>query len=50
MRLHDYIGDFRDLQELTASYIGIPSVAVARDYYIVMMLQNLVQSPYADKR
>ncbi|MCR5176927.1 MAG: nucleotidyl transferase AbiEii/AbiGii toxin family protein [Anaerovibrio sp.] len=48
MRLHENIVDFRDLQELTAKYIGIPSVAIARDYYIVMMLQNLAQSPYYD--
>lgn len=48
MLLHEQPNDFKDLQELTAEYIGIPLVAVERDYYIVMMLEKLVQSPYAD--
>ena len=30
------------------TYIGIPAVAVERDYYIVIMLEKLAQSPYAD--
>ena len=38
MLLHEHTNDFKDLQELTAEYIGIPAVAVERDYYIVMML------------
>lgn len=29
-------------------YIGIPAVTVERDYYIVIMLEKLAQSPYAD--
>ena len=33
MRLHEHTNDFKDLQELTAEYIGIPTVAVERDYY-----------------
>lgn len=48
MLLHEHPEDFKDLQELTAKYIGIPSVAVERDYYIVIMLETLAQSPYAD--
>lgn len=48
MLLHEHPTDFKDLQELTADYIGIPAVAVERDYYIVMMLEKLAQSPYAD--
>ncbi|MBR6266968.1 MAG: hypothetical protein IKR28_01365 [Selenomonadaceae bacterium] len=45
MLLHEHPTDFKDLQELTADYIGIPGVAVERDYYIVMMLEKLAQSP-----
>ena len=48
MLLHEHPEDFKDLQELTAKYIGIPAVAVERDYYIVIMLEKLAQSPYAD--
>ena len=48
MQLHKYPDDFKDLQELTAEYIGIPSVAVERDYYIVMILGKLIRSPYAN--
>jgi len=33
---------------ITAEYIGVPSSAVRRDYYIVMLLQNLQNSEYAD--
>lgn len=48
MLLHEHPTDFKDLQELTAEYIGIPAVAIERDYYIVMMLEKLAQSPYAN--
>ncbi len=48
MKLHEYPSEFSDLTELTAEYIGIPSSAVKRDYYIVMMLQKLERSCYAD--
>lgn len=48
MLLHEHPEDFKDLQELTAKYIDIPSVAVERYYYIVIMLEKLAQSPYAD--
>ena len=44
MLLHEHPTDFKDLQELTAEYIDIPTVAVGRDYYIVMMLENLAQA------
>lgn len=48
MLLHEHPEDFKDLQKLTATYTGIPAVAVERDYYIVIMLEKLAQSPYAD--
>ena len=47
MNLHTYPKDFQDLQELTAKYAGIPAAAVKKDYYIVLLLQKLQQSPYA---
>lgn len=49
MRLHESEEDFADLTEITARWVGIPAAAVKRDYYIVMMLQKLENSEYADK-
>ena len=49
MRLHEQKDDFADVIEITAHWIGIPAAAVKRDYFIVMMLQKLEQSEYADK-
>ncbi|MCH5256661.1 MAG: nucleotidyl transferase AbiEii/AbiGii toxin family protein [Lachnospiraceae bacterium] len=48
MNLHKDIESFNDLAAVTAEYIGIPMLAVKRDYYIVMMLQMLAESVYAD--
>lgn len=48
MNLHKDIEAFNDLAAVTAEYIGIPMLAVKRDYYIVMMLQMLAESVYAD--
>lgn len=49
MRLHKYDQEFKDLTAITAKHIGIPEKAVKRDYYIVMILENLANSAYADK-
>lgn len=49
MRLHEDKEAFADLCTVTAEFIGIPEVAVRRDYFIVMMLQMLEGSPYAEK-
>ncbi len=49
MNLHIDKEAFHDLTALTAAEIGIPETAVKRDYYIVMMLQKLENSAYADK-
>lgn len=46
MKLHEDKEAFYDLAELTAKHIGVPAAAVRRDYYIVMMLQRLAQSPF----
>ena len=48
MNLHKHERDFKDLKELAASFIGIPSVAVGRDYYIVMLLKKLSDSAFAE--
>lgn len=49
MNLHEDKQSFEDLAILTAQYIHIPIAAVKRDYYIVMMLQLLENSEYADQ-
>lgn len=48
MNLHEHKEEFSDLISITAQYIGIPESAVKRDYFIVMMLQKLEESEYAD--
>lgn len=48
MNLHNDAEAFQSLSAITAEYIGIPISAVKRDYYIVLMLQNLANSEYAD--
>lgn len=47
MNLHTNKEDFEDLCMLTSEHIGIPEDAVKRDYYIVMLLQNLQNSNFA---
>jgi predicted nucleotidyltransferase component of viral defense system len=49
MKLHDYIEDFQDLIQIVSQEKHIPASAVERDYYIVMLLQKLEKSDYADK-
>jgi len=49
MNLHNDREAFHDLSVLAAENIGIPVMAVKRDYYIVMMLQKLAGSEYADR-
>ncbi|MDO4545605.1 MAG: nucleotidyl transferase AbiEii/AbiGii toxin family protein [Bacillota bacterium] len=49
MKLHTNKEEFKALCAVTASAIGIPGEAVKRDYYIVMMLEKLSRSNYADK-
>jgi len=48
MRLHEQNDEFSDLITLTADWIGIPEDAVKRDYFIVMLLQRLEKSRFAD--
>ena len=49
MRLHEDRGAFSDLVAAAADFIGIPSAAAKRDYFIVLMLQKLAHSEYAGK-
>lgn len=49
MNLHNDPETFNTLSVLTAEHIGIPLSAVKRDYFIVLMLQNLSNSPYANE-
>jgi len=48
MNLHHDSENFRELITITANSIGIPQTAVKRDYYIVMLLQNLQNSEFAE--
>ncbi len=47
MKLHTS-KEFNTLILLTSKYKNIPESAIRRDYYIVMMLKNLMQSDFAD--
>ena len=49
MRLHTYPEEFRELITVVANDKHISESAVERDYYIVMMLRALADSPYADQ-
>lgn len=48
MKLHEYPDEFQELAAVVANEKHIPEDAVRRDYYIVMMLQALSKSPYAE--
>ena len=49
MNLHTNKEEFEDLCILTSQYIGIPVGAVKRDYYIVMLLENLQKSDFVSE-
>lgn len=49
MNLHEHKNEFQELITLVAIEKHIPESAVERDYYIVMMLQKLEQSEYAEQ-
>ncbi len=49
MKLHEHKEEFDELVAIVAEWIGIPSDAVRRDYYVVLLMQNLEKSIYADK-
>lgn len=47
MKLHRNNDDFNTLASLTANELGIPVIAVKKDYFIVSMLEKLEKSPYS---
>ena len=49
MRLHEYQEEFRTLITIVSEYMHLPESAIERDYYIVMLLQNLAKSEYAEQ-
>lgn len=49
MRLHEFNEEFQDLITIVAENKRLPESAVERDYYIVMLLQNLANSEYSDQ-
>ena len=49
MKLHTFPEEFRELIAVVANDKHISESAVERDYYIVMMLKALADSPYAEQ-
>lgn len=49
MKLHTFPEEFRELVTIVANDKHISESAVERDYYIVMMLKALAESPYAQQ-
>lgn len=49
MKLHTFPKEFRELITVVANDKHISESAVERDYYIVMMLKALADSPYAEQ-
>ena len=49
MKLHTFPEEFRELITVVANEKHISESAVERDYYIVMMLKALADSPYAEQ-
>lgn len=49
MKLHMFPDEFKELVPIVAADKHIPESAVVRDYYIVLMLKALADSPYAEQ-
>ena len=49
MNLHKHEKDFRNLVSIVANKMNLPESAIARDYFIVLLLYNLSNSEYASK-
>jgi predicted nucleotidyltransferase component of viral defense system len=49
MNLHQHKEEFRTLQVKTAKWVGIPEMAIEKDYFIVLVLQNLEKSQFSEK-
>lgn len=49
MKLHTFPEEFRDLIAIVADRKHLPESAIERDYYIVYLLKNLAESPFAEQ-
>ncbi len=49
MKLHEFNEEFRQLITIVATSMNLSESAIERDYYIVLMLQNLEKSMYAER-
>ena len=49
MLLHNYPNEFKDLVAIVADQMHLPESAIERDYYIVYLLKNLVDSDYSEQ-
>lgn len=49
MRLHNYSEDFDQLSSIVSQRLNISQSAIIRDYYIVLILDRLASSEYAEK-
>lgn len=47
MNLHEHNKDFKELVSVVAAKMNLPESAIARDYFIVLLLNNLANSDYA---
>ena len=47
MNLHKHKKDFNELSSIVAVKMNLPESAIIRDYYIVLLLNNLAESEYA---
>lgn len=49
MKLHENPSEFKDLISIVVADKHLPESAIERDYYIVLLLNNLANSEYVDK-
>lgn len=49
MLLHKYPNEFSNLISIVANHRHLPESAIERDYYIVYLLKNLVESDYSEQ-
>ena len=47
MNLHEHKKDFKELISIVADKMNLPESAISRDYFIVLLLNNLANSEYA---
>lgn len=49
MKLHEFPNEFKNLVSIVAVHKNLPESAIERDYYIVLLLNNLANSEFADQ-